>query len=291
MLLAIFKGSGELLCVPSIVRDIDAPFWLSLRPVHDLYRNQILVDEATDFSPVQIACMAELAHPSIRSFFACGDFNQRLTSWGSRSVEEMKWVFPDIEIKSINVSYRQSRQLNELAKAINLAADGTNNCGVLPENVDYDEVQPVLAEDLPAQADIINWLAKRIVEIESFVQQLPSIAILVDCEERVQSLASVLNVALSNQNIRVVACPNGQVMGQDNDVRVFDIQHIKGLEFEAVFFISIDRLANMYPDLFDKFLYVGATRAATYLGVTCEGKLPASIAGLRPMFARGWGNT
>ena len=28
-----------------------------------------------------------------------------------------------------------------------------------------------------------------------------------------------------------------------NDVRVFDIQHIKGLEFEAVFFVGVDRLA------------------------------------------------
>jgi len=32
-------------------------------------------------------------------------------------------------------------------------------------------------------------------------------------------------------------------MGNENDVRVFDIQHIKGLEFEAVFFVGVDRLA------------------------------------------------
>ena len=45
-------------------------------------------------------------------------------------------------------------------------------------------------------------------------------------------------------------------------IRVFDIKHIKGLEFEAAFFVSLDRLALLYPDLIGNYLYVGATRAA-----------------------------
>ena len=77
-------------------------------------------------------------------------------------------------------------------------------------------------------------------------------------------------------------------MGQDNDVRVFDIQHIKGLEFEAVFFIGIDRLAADQPELFDKYLYVGTTRAATYLGLTCDVALPPAMSALKPHFAADW---
>ena len=88
--------------------------------------------------------------------------------------------------------------------------------------------------------------------------------------------------------MQVVACPKGQVMGQDRDVRVFDVEHIKGLEFEAVFFIGIDRLARRQPDLFDKYLYVGTTRAATYLGITCDDVLPNSISALRDMFIFDW---
>jgi hypothetical protein len=45
---------------------------------------------------------------------------------------------------------------------------------------------------------------------------------------------------------------------------------MKGLEFEAVFFVGINRLAARIPDLFHRFLFVGVTRAATYLGVTSE---------------------
>ncbi len=288
VLLTILRGANDLLSKPNIVRDIDAPVWSSLKPVLDLYKNQILVDEATDFSPVQIACMAALSHPRIRSFFACGDFNQRLTTWGSRSVDQMKWVFPEIEVKEINVSYRQSRQLNELARSLIQAAGGTGQGATLPEHVDSDGVAPALLEGASEPAVVVDWLAQRIREIERFVGQLPSIAVFVESEAEVQPIADALNAALADENTQVVACPKGQVMGQDNDVRVFDVEHIKGLEFEAVFFIGIDRLASMHPQLFDKYLYVGTTRAATYLGVTCDDVLPTAISTLRPMFVADW---
>jgi DNA helicase IV len=81
----------------------------------------------------------------------------------------------------------------------------------------------------------------------------------------------------------------GQVRGQDNDVRVFDVQHIKGLEFEAVFFVDLDKLASQHPELFDKYLYVGATRAATYLGLTVSGHvLPEKLAPLADAFISDW---
>ena len=101
-------------------------------------------------------------------------------------------------------------------------------------------------------------------------------------------LAEQLDRVLLENNLRVVACSKGQVVGQDSDIRVFDIQHIKGLEFEAVFFIGVDRLAAKQPSLFDKFLYVGATRAATYLGITCEQSLPQNIEALRSQFVNDW---
>ncbi len=288
VLLAILKGVNDLLSKPNIALDIDAPVWSSLKPVLDLYKNQILVDEAPDFSPVQIACMAALSHPRIRSFFACGDFNQRLTTWGSRSIDQMKWVFPEIEVKEITVTYRQSRQLNELARSLILAAGGADRGATLPEHVNNDCVAPALLEGASEPAAVIDWLAQRIREIERFVGQMPSIAVFVVSEAEVQPVADELNAALAGENTQVVACPKGQVMGQDNDVRVFDVEHIKGLEFEAVFFIGIDRLASLHPQLFDKYLYVGTTRAATYLGVTCDDVLPTAISALRPMFVTDW---
>ncbi len=254
ILLGILRGGNELLSRATIVRDIDLPTWSSLKPVLDLHNNQVVVDEATDFSPIQLACMAALANPKIRSFFACGDFNQRLTTWGSRSIDDVKWVFPEIDIKEITVSYRQSRKLNDLARAIIVAAGGTDRGVTLPAHVDNEGVPPTLLENATEQNEIVDWLAQRIREIEQLLGQMPSIAIFVESEVEVQPLADALNEALAAENAQVVACPKGQVMGQDNDVRVFDVQHIKGLEFEAVFFVGVDRLATIHPQLFDKYL-------------------------------------
>lgn len=290
LLLCILRGANDFLSRPNVFRNVAQPVWSSLEPVFHLYQNQILVDEVTDFSPIQIACIAALAHPQISSFFACGDFNQRLTTWGSHSIEEMNWVFPEIEVKKVTVAYRQSRQLNDLARSIILATGGQAQEVTLPEHVDSEGVAPALLEGVAEVFSVVDWLANRIREIERFVGKLPSIAIFVENETDVQPVADALAAALADENTQVVACPKGQVMGQDNDVRVFDVQHIKGLEFEAVFFIGIDRLAILHPQLFDKYLYVGTTRAATYLGVTCDGNLPDAISSLRPMFVPDWKN-
>lgn len=288
VLLAMLRGGGELLSVASITRGIDTPAWSSLQPIHGLFRNQILVDEATDFSPIQLACMAAMATPRLRSFFACGDFNQRLTSWGSRSVDDVKWIFPEIEVRSVAVAYRQSRKLNEFASALIKLAGGVDSGVALPEHVDFDGWSPILAEGMADRSEVAEWLGTRIQEIESIVNQLPSIAVLVSSEEEVQPVADALNAVLADLSIRAVACLNGQTIGQGNDVRVFDVQHIKGMEFEAVFFVGIDRLAALQPDLFDKYLYVGSTRAATFLGVTCDGGLPTALRSLRSNFGESW---
>ena len=288
VLLAILRAAGDLISRPNVLRDIDSPAWSALQPILGHYRNQALVDEATDFSPIQLACMAALAHPRLRSFFACGDFNPRLTTWGARSADEMKWVFADFDIKEITVSYRQSKQLNELARAMIRAVGGTEQNVSLPAHVDSGGVVPALLEHATDTAIVVSWLADRIREIERFVGQLPSTAIIVNVEDDVAPVAEALNAALSEHNIQVIACREGQAVGQESNVRVFDIQHIKGLEFEAVFFVGIDQLAALHPALFDKYLYVGTTRAATYLGVTCDGALPPAIESLRAHFGGDW---
>lgn len=287
VLLAVLRTASELLRKPGVLSSIDRAPWSSLQPFFNIFNNQILVDEATDFSPLQLACMGTLAHPRLRSFFACGDFNQRITTWGARSRIELDWVFGDFDIRQIDVSYRQTRQLNELARAIIHATGGDDLRTQLPAHVDSTGVAPVLLEDADEQSTV-DWLSRRIREIERFVGQLPSTAIFVKSEADVEPLAKLLNAALVEHNIQVDASREGQTVGQQNNIRVFDIQHIKGLEFEAVFFVAVDQLAAQRPELFDKFLYVGTTRAATYLGVACEGSLPAPLDSLREHFARDW---
>ena len=285
LLLAMIRGTDELVTSTRSLHATENPARATLERLQRLYRTQVLVDEATDFSPIQLACMAALAHPGTRSFFACGDFNQRVTNWGTRSVEEIQWAVPDLAISNISVGYRQSRQLHDLGCKI-VGSSGT--VVLLPDYVDHDGVAPVLAENMTKSLTVAKWLAERIGEIERFVEDLPSVAVFVNDEEAVRSIATDLGDALADRNIRVIPCSDGWVLGREGTVRVFNIQHIKGLEFEAAFFVGVDRLAELHPDLFDKYLYVGATRAATYLGMTCERGLPVSMMRLQKLFGQRW---
>ncbi|AGH50161.1 hypothetical protein G432_12200 [Sphingomonas sp. MM-1] len=159
----------------------------------------------------------------------------------------------------------------------------------MPEHLENEGVKPVFGADLASSAELIEWLGDRICEIEDFSGQLPSIAILVNESASMAPIAAGLSERLESRNIRAVACPDGQVMGQENDVRVFEVEHIKGLEFEAVFFVDVDKLEQREPDLFDKYIYVGATRAATYLGVTCsDPTVPASLSHVQHLFGERW---
>jgi len=289
ILLALLWGMRALLRERRIARAFAGGSYAMLKPAYERSQTQIAVDEATDFSPIQLACMAALCDPSTQSFVACGDFNQRITEWGSRSTDDLKWVFPKIDIRPVNITYRHSRQLRDLARTIVLLSSPDGPEAHLPQRVENDGVAPLLVTNMSERRDIAEWLAARIGEIERFKKALPTIAVLVSEEADVVPLANALNEFLASKNIRVVPCSGGNMAGQDNDVRVFDVRHIKGLEFEAVFFIGIDRLAELQPDLFDKYLYVGTTRAAMYLGlVTGAPSLPARIRSLKSHFKERW---
>ena len=85
-------------------------------------------------------------------------FNQRITSWGSRSIDEMHWAFPRIEVRPIQVSYRHSRQLNQLATEIVRLCAGETVDVALPDDVDNEGVAPVLVSiSRNAMTSSIGW--------------------------------------------------------------------------------------------------------------------------------------
>ncbi len=294
LILATLHMARQLLQQNEIQNRLEDTGFAKLSIITSQYKNQILVDEATDFSPLQLASMNSITALETRSFFACGDFNQRITSCGTRNEEQFRWAVPQINTRVITNVYRQSQKLNEFSRKLLESTGGDlNYIGRIPEQMNHIGVAPVLKEGLVDSASKARWLAQRIHEIltsvqsvENVEQVIPSIAILVRDESEVISMADSLTEYLEEINLRAVACLKGQSLGHDNDVRVFDVQYIKGLEFEAVFFVDIDHLAKQLPNLFDKYLYVGATRAATYFGVTAEATLPERIETMRPHFVR-----
>jgi len=285
IILAILRVTRGLI---ALNREVGASDSGLMERVTSLFRTQILVDEATDFSAIQLACMAAMADPSAESFTACGDFNQRITEWGVRTSTELTWVSQTLQIERIEITYRHSRQLNALAHRIAELGDEAHEAAALPVHVDNEGVDPVMGTGLDDLASLAQWITDRIAEIEQITGVLPSLAVLVNTESEVEPLAEALGALLAERNTRCTPCLRGQATGDDGDVRVFDIQHIKGLEFEGVFFVGVDRMAADRPELFNKFLYVGATRAAMYLGMTMEGDVPAVIEPIADAFVSSW---
>lgn len=245
---------------------------------------QVLVDEATDFSSVQIACMEFLAHPQFRSFFLSGDVRQRMTEFGIQSEDELKWIDSHFEVQEISTGYRQTSRLTQLAQLISSIAG--KKSPVKSAFDDHDEcAMPALLEGEANVEDVAKWIAGRIDQIQRRLGALPSIAVFVESDEKITPLVESLNRSLRQITLSAVGCEGGRFNANDEAVRVFDVRNVKGLEFEAVFFCSVDRMMERNETLFDKFLYVGATRSAEYLGVTCEGKLPARLEELRPHFS------
>lgn len=289
IMLALLRAANFIESNPVLSARLSEKRPALLDAISHLRRNQVLVDEATDFSPVQLACMAELARLEVGSLFLSGDFNQRLTRWGSRTEADLKWFAPSLDIHRISISYRQSQKLGDFARTL-ARLQGAEVDDRPPEFIDNVGFEPVLGLSLGSDAERASWLKARIAEIERATEgKLPTIAVLVPNRSALNSLTEALDAELSDMNLLAKAYSEGEAIGQTHDVRVFPIEHIKGLEFEAVFFIDVDRLYAEQPDLFDRYIYVGATRAATFLGLTCRGpELPRLLNDKDLSYGKSW---
>lgn len=291
LMLAAFDVASKLLTY-SKPRGL-AGYWQSLEPFAEAQRMQVLVDELTDFSSLQLRIMLNLARVNPGSFMATGDINQRMTDYGITSESALREALPGIEIKKISVAYRQSFKLHQFCISLLKLFGGDVTQVNLPSDVSEKDLNfsPMLRENVKTVKEAANVVAEGIRTIERLLGQeqkgLPSTAVFVKEENLVEPFAKDLQKELAEINVPVEACLKGQIQTKDNTVRVFNIEYIKGLEFETVFFIDIDQMADR-KEVYAKLLYVGATRAATFLGITCHGTLPEVLVPLAKNFVSSW---
>lgn len=235
------------------------------------------IDEASDFSIIDLWAIHSFGHPELSSVTLSGDIMQRMTVDGLSTWDDFSKVVPSTEQKDLQVSYRQSPTLLSLAQTIYEKSTGIK--ATYRSYIEKDEAEPkplmLVSED---EDDKLEWISDRIIEIyKSYGDTIPSIAIFLPDEHQLESFASKLEKidTLADVGILVKACRNGEVLGDKNTVRVFSIDKIKGLEFEAVFFHNLDELQNQHlsNDLLLKYMYVGLSRATFYLGLTLSEEL------------------
>ena len=246
---------------------------------------QAIVDEATDFSEIQINCMRHLTHPKTDSLVLSGDVMQRITYCGISSWQELKDNNPEYQIYSLKKVYRQSPIMLDIIKKI--YENSTNLKPNFTSAFEINDFDPdALRFKYNSKENLSNWIVERINEIYSNFNYLPTVAIFVPTEERIKPLFDVLYDPLYANSIDLEDCYQGK-FGESNKVKIFSIEFIKGMEFEVVFIIDIDKIALSKPNLVDKILYVGLTRAASHLAVTYENDFPKKLEYVKSDFKLG----
>lgn len=239
----------------------------------ELSKPVIGVDEATDFHIIDLLCIHSLSDIEISSITYSGDLMQRLTKNGLKNWNDLKSFISNTVVKELVISYRQSPTLLEIAQELYKTATSEDAEYISYMNKDENEPKPLLFVNNSIH-ETLEWISERIIEIyKAYGNSIPSIAIFLPNDEGLDNFANSLGEIdrLADVDIKVKAYKNGIGLGDTNTVRVFSIEYIKGLEFEAVFFHNIDYLLkNKNLDLMFKNLYVGLSRASFYLGLTSK---------------------
>ncbi|MDR2142000.1 MAG: ATP-binding domain-containing protein [Deltaproteobacteria bacterium] len=285
ILLAILEASSALLWL-----DYLKPGRFPLGPILEAHkmelRDQILVDEAEDFSPVQLRCLMNLTIPSSGSFCATADLNQRFTPWGAKSLADFEWAVQGLAEANLSANYRVTAPLAELAQAV--AVKSGAKYSETTDIASSGTFKPVLLREAESLEITAAWLAKRIIEIKGKVGKIPAVAVFLNSETELGTVAAALSSALGPEY------PGAQVFRESEDpeaespIRVMNLRHVKGLEFEAVFLLELDKLVQSQPDLYRQYLYAALNRAATFFGVTCEAGLPPTLVPLAAQFGEDW---
>ena len=117
--------------------------------------------------------------------------------------------------------------------------------------------------------DKIYWIEQRIRDVyNAYGRKLPSIAIFLNDKRDIPDFVdSLLDTDfILDAGVQVVDGSDGNVLASSNQIRVYPIDVVKGMEFDVVFFHNIDN--GNANELLRRYIYVGVSRAAFFLGIT-----------------------
>lgn len=234
----------------------------------EIARPIIGIDEATDFCECDIYAMQSLLYNDYNSLTLCGDLMQRLTETGITSWDKIKPILPGMVPVEMQTSYRQSTSLLNVAKALY-----KDTIGEEPSYKAYMKSKKVPSPMAFVSSDEsikIKWIEERIDKVyKAYGKRLPSIAIFLNNKNDIKPFVEALRDTdfIFDAGIEIVDGSEGNVLASSNQIRVYPIDVVKGMEFDVVFFHNIDN-ASVDSTLIKRYIYVGVSRAAFFLGVT-----------------------
>lgn len=221
------------------------------------------IDEATDYTVMDYYFMYSFRNYEYSSVTLCGDIMQGLHKYGIRDWSEIKSVIPNLEIRSLKISYRQIPTLVEMAKKIYFSERG--------EMPPYNSRDMVMEGDLRPQAfvsndddDKIEWIVDRLRDVyRDYGNQIPSVAIFIPNGRNVDAF---VNQLLEQEDLGEIKVSAGKNTNITEAVKVYELSEVKGMEFEVAFFYDLDEaLKGDDKELMKRHLYVGISRATSHL--------------------------
>lgn len=242
------------------------------------YRTQVLIDEVSDFSSIQVACMYNISHPVFNSIFITGDLLQRTNDSGLSKWEELDGYVDYTHVFELKKVYRQSHKMLDLIQEL---YNHTFKSNVIFESAypkDENDPDPVCYR-YSDEITHYKWIYET---IKSINREEVSIAIFLNNDESVQLYYEELS-AINDSSLEFKMCFEDEAY-EEYGINIVNINNIKGVEFEAVFIPDIDFLCSSKAKCKDNLLYVALSRSAGHLYLTYKDKFPEKLSFIRPLF-------
>jgi DNA helicase II / ATP-dependent DNA helicase PcrA len=223
----------------------------------------ILIDEAQDLSPVELAVITQTVTGG-QSITLAGDVAQRLymdngfTGWDDLLAE---LSLSHVQVEPLQITYRSTEQVTAFAHAV------LGPLAPATPPVTTRVGAPVELFGFAHSGDAVGFLSEALRELSADEPQA-SIAVVARYPEQADLYHAGLKQA-EIPNLRRVA---EQDFPFKAGVDVTDLRQVKGLEFDYVILVEVNQSTYPVEDESRHLLHIGATRAAHQLWILSTGK-------------------
>ncbi len=228
-----------------------------------LVYEHILVDEAQDLSPVELAIVMETSGPD-QSVTLAGDVAQRLlmdngfTSWdgvlGQLGLDH-------VAVEPLKITYRSTAEIIELARDVlgPLATDDQSQA--------TRHGAPVELFEFGYSGEAVAFLGEALRSLMA-AEPRASVAVIARYPEQ----ADLYYKGLQNAEVPFLRRIARQDFPFKAGIDVTDVRQVKGLEFDYVVLLEVSAASYPTDDEARHLLHIAATRAAHQLWVTTTGE-------------------
>lgn len=227
----------------------------------------ILVDEAQDYTPVEI----ELIRKFAKCVFAVGDRRQQI--YGGNGAIDLLSSF--CKVSSLSTHYRNGLKICRVADGMLNLIDAEEG---LEATSNYDEkAYPSSVEvfgDIPLSAQIANAIKGISTQLRAYPDTF--IGVMCPRHEELSAVHEALAASPLSGLVQLQRFEEGfEPLSKERPIILTSVHGAKGLEFRACHILGLDKIKRFA--LQKNMAYTGVTRAKTSLSLYHEAKLPGYI--------------